>query len=324
MGREMGPLNPDTRTRARSLPRRCLAVLALSLSLVSTWPSWAEERSGDLVGQLQTYVTNAEDTLLDVARRLDLGVPEILAVNPDVDPWLPGEGTPILLPSAHLLPDAPREGLVINLAELRLYYFDPPGQLAKTSTIGIGRAGFTTPLGTTKIVRKQTDPTWYPTASTREDRPELPASVPPGPDNPLGRHALYLGWDTYLVHGTNKPYGVGRRVSRGCIRLYPEQVEWLYQAVKVGTPVTVVHQPVKIGWHDGDLYIEVHPDLEQLDKIEETGRSTSRPATGWGAIIIEKAGPAADRLDWVVIEDALAQRRGIPARITRPRGPEGA
>src|SRR5690606_29607209 len=154
-------------------------------------------------------------------------------------------------------PDAPRDGIVVNLAELRFYYFRRKGEPRfLTRPIGIGREGFTTPLGQTTVVRKAKDPVWRPTAATRADRPDLPAAVPPGPDNPMGAYALYLGWPTYAMHGTNQPWGVGRRVSRGCIRLYPEDIEALYPLVPVGTRVTVVDQPLKVGWHMGELYLE--------------------------------------------------------------------
>ena len=281
--------------------------------------SRAAEPPGDLIGQMRIYVGEADRTLLEVAREQDLGVLEIMAANPGIDPWMPGAGTALLLPSAHVLPDAEREGIVINLAELRLYYF-PGGDAAPvTATIGIGRQGFTTPLGTTKIVRKQTDPTWFPTATARAENPALPAAFPPGPANPLGKYAFYLGWETYLIHGTHKPYGVGRRVSRGCIRLYPERIEQLFRTVEIGTKVTVVSQPVKLGWQAGELYLEVHPDLDQLDELEVSREFTQRPAAGAEELILAKAGAAAARLDWARIEVALAQRLGIPVRITFPQ-----
>jgi L,D-transpeptidase ErfK/SrfK len=272
---------------------------------------------GDLIGQPQIHITNGQETLLDVARDNDLGLLEILAANPGVDPWVPGEETSVLLPTQHILPDAPRDGIVINLAELRLYYFPGKGAAPATHAIGIGRDGFTTPIGESKVVRKATDPTWHPTASTRADNPTLAAAVPPGPDNPLGRYALYLGWKTYAIHGTNKPWGVGRRVSRGCIRLYPEQIEALYPLVPVGTRVSVVDQPVKLGWHQGELYMEVHPDLSQLDELESGAGFVPRPLPEVSQAIFERSGTEAHRLDWPVIDVALKQRLGIPVQITR-------
>ncbi|MGF1609854.1 MAG: L,D-transpeptidase family protein [Kiloniellales bacterium] len=290
---------------------------ALGVLLCACWlPAVAlAQLSGDIIGESTLYVADGEDTLLDVARDHDLGVLEVMAANPGVDPWVPGHGTPVLLPTAHILPDAPRRGIVINLAELRLYYFPPKGAPWSTA-IGIGREAFTTPLGTTQVVRKQADPTWFPTASARAENPDLPAAVPPGPANPLGKYALYLGWNSYLIHGTNKPYGVGRRVSRGCIRLYPEAIARLFQEVKVGTTVTVVAESVKLGWHDGELYLEAHPEIEQLDILEETGAFPLLETVGLDERIIAAAGEAAGRLDWPVVQAALTQRRGTPVRIT--------
>ena len=291
------------------------AALALVPGLGAPPLAWA--LTGDLIGSLELYISDPERTLLDVARDHDLGVLEVMAANPGVDPWVPGDETAVLLPTAHLLPDAPRRGIVINLAELRLYHFPGEDEPPTTSAIGIGRAGFHTPLGSTRVVRKKADPTWYPTANTRADNPDLPSAVAPGPANPLGRFALYLGWPTYLVHGTSKPYGVGRRVSRGCIRLYPESIERLFAAVPLGTAVTVVDEPIKLGWHADNLYIEVHPALEQLDELERTGRLEPSKDRRVAARILDMAGASADRLDWSLIRVAQLQRLGIPARITK-------
>jgi L,D-transpeptidase ErfK/SrfK len=273
----------------------------------------------DIIGEIRTMTTVYEDTMLDIARNNGLGFTELMAVNPGVDPWIPGEGVRVLLPTAHILPDAPRRGVVVNIAELRLYYYPPGGGPVVSVPIGVGRDGFTTPFGTTKVTRKAVRPTWYPTPKTRADRPELPAAVPPGPDNPLGEYALYLGWPAYLIHGTNQPYGVGRRVSRGCIRLYPEDIERLFKMVPEGTQVTVVAQPVKLGWRGGDLYIEVNPSLAQVDQIEEKGFAEPDPVRELSDPdrILAAAGDEIWRLDWNAISQALERRQGIPIRITR-------
>jgi L,D-transpeptidase ErfK/SrfK len=270
----------------------------------------------DMFGDMSETLTFEKDTLLDIARAEELGVVELMAANPGVDPWYPGAGVKLVLPTAHLLPDAPRRGIVINLAELRLYFFHPEKGVF-SFPIGNGREGFSTPNGETKVVRKQANPTWYPTAAKRAEDPELPAVVPPGPDNPLGEFALYLGWPTYLVHGTHKPWGVGRRVSRGCIRMYPEDIAWLFEQVPVGIPVTVVTQPVKLGRRDGQLYIEVHPSLAQIDQIEETGRLTPEPMADQTDAVLMAAGPDIERIDWNAVDRAVAERRGYPVRITR-------
>lgn len=271
----------------------------------------------DIIGRIRVTFAAAGDTLLDMARSNNLGLLELMAANPGLDPWRPGDGTPVTLPTAFILPAAARSGIVINLAELRLYYFAGKRAPVQSWPIGVGREYFTTPLGTTRIVRMQENPTWVPTASTRADRPELPAAVPPGPDNPLGHLALYLGWPSYAVHGTNQPWGVGRRVSRGCIRLYPEDITELYRQVKVGMPVTVVDQLAKLGWRDGELYLEAHTNKTQLDDLESTNRFTPEPIPSLRDDIIAAAGAEVDRLDWLLITKAQRERRGYPLRITR-------
>lgn len=274
---------------------------------------------GDVVGQITYVITDGGKTLIDLAVERDLGILGISALNPGVDVWVPGRERLVTLPTAYVLPEYERRGIIVNLAELRLYYFPAADTAPIVHSIGIGREGFTTPLGTTTVTRKQANPTWYPTESTRADRPELPAVVPAGPDNPLGRHALYLGFPTYLIHGTNKPYGVGRRVSRGCIRMYPDSVAALFDQAAVGTPVRIMDDPIKLGWSNGELYIEVHPDLDQLDELEVNYTFTKKPAPNIAERIIAKAGAHAPRLAWDVIDMELVNRRGVPARITRPQ-----
>ncbi len=313
--------------------RRALLGAAGSLALGGSTAHRAAHATpssrNDIVGELTYHVTHRDETLLDLARQFDLGLLELLAANPGFDPWIPAHESLLTLPTAHILPEAPRRGLIVNLAELRLYHLPDRGPPA-THPIGIGREGFDTPLGATRIVRKAENPTWYPTEGKRRDDPDLPAVVPPGPDNPLGSHALYLGWPTYLIHGTNKPYGVGRRVSRGCIRMYPEDIAALYRAVAVGTPVTVVDQPIKLGWQDGELFIEAHPTLAQLDELEERHSFTLEPPPDHSAAIVAAAGAEIERVDWRIVEAELVSRRGFPIRITtsieqaarsRPRPP---
>lgn len=279
-----------------------------------------EPRTDDLVGAPSIYVARADDSLTEIAYRLGVGYVELAAANPGVDPWLPGEGTEIMLPTRHLLPGGTRAGVVINLSEMRLYYFPPEGE-PQTFPIGIGSEGRDTPMGITKVVRKRERPTWYPPASVRAEKPWLPDKVPPGEENPMGEYALYLGWPQYAVHGTNKPYGVGRRVSAGCIRMYPGDIERLYPQIKSGTPVTVVDEPIKLGWSDGALYLEIHPTHSQADELEDTGHMTPVRIEGLIERVIEAAGPAAGRLDWAVVEVAARERSGLPVRIMRPAAP---
>lgn len=305
-----------TSAAMQGILRRVAAVLPLlALSLL---PEQAPgQTSGDLIGEVSYYRIKEGETLLEIARLHDLGYVELLAANPGMDPWLPPPGRTLLLPTAHLLPDAPRDGIVINLSELRLYYFPGRDGRAVTYPIGIGREGWETPTGTTSISRKREAPTWTPPESIRQARPELPAAVPPGPDNPLGDFALDLGWPRYVIHGTNKPYGIGRRVSSGCIRLYPEDIEDLFGSVKTGVKVTVVDQPMKLGRVDGELYIEAHPDTGQADELESRGRFTSRPVADYREIVTEFAGDDAPRIVWPIVEQAIETRRGIPVRITQ-------
>ncbi len=303
---------------ATTLPVRAALPEQPAAAAAPTAPDGPWPLAGDVVGRLDHLVTDGERTLIDIALERDLGILGISALNPGVDVWIPGRERLVTLPTAQVLPEHERRGIIVNLAELRLYHFPAADTVPFVHTIGIGREGFSTPLGTTTVTRKQADPSWYPTEATRADRPDLPSVVPAGPDNPLGRHALYLGFPTYLIHGTNKPYGVGRRVSRGCIRMYPHAVATLFERVPVGTPVRIMNDPIKLGWSAGELYLEVHPDLEQLDELEAHYSFTKKPPPDIAPRIIEKAGEARSRLAWEVIELELANRRGVPVRITRP------
>ena len=295
---------------------------AMALCLVGVWFSSGCDL-GTLIdpdGNLRettTYRAAYQDTLLDVARRFHLGYVEMVAANPGTDPWLPGEGAELVLPTVHLLPEAEPEGIIINLADMRLYYVAAPGAAPQSFPIGIGREGLTTPLGSTEVVRKKVDPTWRPTPRMREEKPELPEAVGPGPDNPLGNRAIYLGWPQYLIHGTNKPWGIGRRVSSGCIRMYPEDIEELFEKVALGTRVTVVDQPVKLGWIDGELFMEAHPTQEQSDQLEAVGRFEPLLPSQVVDQVLGAAGNEAHRLDWSRIRQAAVERRGYPLRITR-------
>ncbi len=229
--------------------------------------------TSDLVGKLQTIGATSEETLLDIARMYDIGQEEIVQANPGVDRWLPGGGTEVTIPAWHVLPAAPRTGLVLNLPEMRLYAFADKGKIVNTYPVSVGRMDWKTPLGESRIVRKQKDPAWYPPDSVKQeaaaDGKVMPDMVPAGPDNPLGQYALRLNLPGYLIHGTNKPYGVGMRVTHGCIRLLPEDIEELFGKVKTGTRVRLVNQPVKLGWDHETLYMEVHPPLEEDQDARE-------------------------------------------------------
>src|SRR5580658_2471247 len=226
--------------------------------------------SGDVVGYVQKTVIGADDTLPDIARRFDVGYEEILLANPGVDPWLPGVGRAVVVPTQFVLPASVREGVVVNVAAMRIFYYPPhkkgEPQVVYTHPIGIGKVGWKTPEGTTKIVSRQKDPVWVVPKSVREEHQEngeqLPAKVPAGPDNPLGQYMFRLGWPSYLIHGTNKPYGVGMRSSQRCMRLYPEDIAVFFDLIPIGTKVTVVNQPYLFGWRDGTLYLQAYAVME--------------------------------------------------------------
>jgi L,D-transpeptidase ErfK/SrfK len=232
-----------------------------------------------VVGEPQVVFARDEDTLSDLARAYGLGYDEIIAANPDVDPWLPGEGTPIVLPTQYVLPNVAHSGLILNIATKRLFYFpeaeDDGARYVLTYPIGIGRVGWETPLGETTVVSKARDPHWWVPASVRKEHAEmgnpLPSVVPPGPDNPLGNRVLKLDMPGYLIHGTNQPYGVGMRVSHGCVRLYPENIEFLYELVGIGENVTIINEPFQFGSRDGMVFFEAHTPLED-DEISADER----------------------------------------------------
>ena len=286
----------------------------------------AEEKRWDpkesVVGGVEFYEARFNDTLLDVARRFGMGIEEMKLANPGVDLWLPGEGTAIRLPARFVLPSGNRRGIVINVPEMRIYYYPKEGGRVRTWPIGIGRLEYETPLGRTSVVRKKVGPVWYPTDTIREEyaaRGEpLPRVVLPGPENPLGSHAIYLGLPTYLIHGTNRPYSIGMRVSFGCVRLYPEDIVELYDLVDPGTPVSLVDERVKAGWLGHELYLEVHPNPDL--PAEE-----ARPSMTDAVRAIIKATPEGQQppVDWKLVEAALAEANGIPVvvgnRMTGPR-----
>ena len=284
----------------------------------STWepPGGRFQRpsTGDVIGRLARLRLRPGDTLADVARHFDVGLQALQDTNPGIDPWAPEAGSEIVLPLAFILPQAPRRGIVINLAAMRLFHFpatDP--HTVESYPVGIGRAGWNTPTGNTRIVEKITHPRWVVPASIRREHARrgdpLPSIVPPGPENPLGDFALRLGWRSYLIHGTNKPYGVGLRISHGCIRLYPEDIARLFPRVAKGTPVAIVDQPYLLGWQGRELMLEVHRPLSQ-------DRHTL--ATLWRGLAerLRQVQTLTDRpIDWRRVDRAVAEARGIPLPI---------
>jgi len=294
----------------------------------------------DVVGAVSTVIARHEDTLVDIARRHGLGYHDIVKANPDVNIWLPGEGTEIVLPTRFVLPPGPREGLVLNLAEYRMYYFPEhgPGERAFVYTypISIGRMDWETPLGRTSIIAMAKNPAWYPPQSVRDEHAAegdpLPNVVPPGPKNPLGTRALRLGIPGYLIHGTNRPAGVGMRVSHGCIRMFPEDIEFLFEQVRVSMPVRIINVPVKIGWNGEELVAEVHPLLdapqplveEAMERIEQIDADVEAPVavgdhkdplTHVTEQFIVATAERAGQLDWDLVEEVVKRSDGIPVTV---------
>ncbi len=221
-------------------------------------------KDATVIGTVGTYtITDKSESLIELARKFDLGYNAIVDANPALDPFLPGAGESVLIPTSWILPDIKvYNGIVINLSELRLYFFSGKGSQTHITTfpIGIGSQGTETPVGSFRVMEKIVKPAWHVPASIRKEHPELPLVVPPGPNNPMGSHALRLSLPSVLIHGTDRPFAVGRKASHGCLRLYPEDIPKLFRMVSIGTRVTIVRQPVKIGIKEGKVYIEVHKD----------------------------------------------------------------
>jgi L,D-transpeptidase ErfK/SrfK len=265
-----------------------------------------------IVGSLQWISAYHEDTLPDIARQHGLGFDEMIQANPGVDPWLPGEGTRVLLPTRMILPSQ-REGLVLNVASRRLFHFDEQGVLQDTFAIGVGREGWATPTGQAKVRAKAKDPVWFVPASIRAEHAEagdpLPRRVGPGPDNPLGGYAIALDMPGYLIHGTNKPYGVGMRVSHGCVRLYPEDIESLFPRVPVGAPVTILNEPISVAEVDGQLYLEAHPPFED----DQTWQGHWEEVQGR---LLQDPRVASREIDWEKARAIIEAAMGIPLPIS--------
>jgi L,D-transpeptidase ErfK/SrfK len=306
----MSPVN-----RAAAAALAVVAFAGLTLPAVVQALEFPLSPDTEVVGEVQVIAAAYEDTFVRLARRYDVGYEELRQANPDVDPWLPGEGTQIIIPTQYVLPRAQRRGIVINVPELRLYYFPESGDRVITYPISIGKQDWATPYGTTAVVRKAVDPTWYPPASVRQEHLErndpLPAVVPPGPDNPLGTRALYLGFPGYLLHGTNKPAGLGMRVTHGCVRLFPEDVEALFEQVAVGTPVALVNQPYKLGWGEDGLYLEAH---RPLNEDVESGSWTATELTRIFVGATEQR--QTNNMDWRNAESVMYDSRGVPQFVS--------
>ena len=280
--------------------------LFLTILLLASPHRLQEAGAGDeVIGAVgQTTIAGGE-SLIEIARAHDVGYGSIVAANPLLDPFVPTAGAVATLPTGWIIPRAAAPGTVIvNLSEMRLYLFPLSPGAPVTFPVGVGSEGWGTPLGTFTVIGKQANPPWHPPASIRREDPELPAVVPPGPDNPLGSHALRLSKGSILIHGTNKPFGVGMKVSHGCIRLYPEDIPHLFKLVDVGTPVTIVREPVKVGLRGGRVYVEIHQDDDlRVDYAAEAHRLLASRAL-------------LERVDAEKLDAALRDRRGIPVDVS--------
>ena len=294
---------------------------------VATHKFVLDDDRDDLFGLVQLTIAGKEDTLPDIARRFNIGYEEIVRANPGVDPWIPGAGRQIVVPTQFILPNAPHEGVVINLAAMRIYYYPRhkkgEAQLVYTHPIGVGKVGWVTPEGVTRIIAREENPTWRPPAGVRKEHEAnddpVPAVVPPGPDNPLGKYKFTLAWPSYLIHGTNKPYGVGLRSSHGCIRLYPEDIQKLYEMVPLGTSVRVVNQPFLFGWHDGRLYLQAYT------VFEDDARNWSKAQK---ALLLKSMTPrlekllkaAGTKIDWDAVTQIAHAPRGLAVPVSVAAG----
>lgn len=277
--------------------------------------------SDDVVGNIAIHTIQDGDNFLALAQTFRVGFEELVDANSDVDPWIPKQDEQIIIPTQYVLPNVEREGIIINLAELRMYHFHPAdGDIGTVSTypISIGKGGqWETPLTFTRITSKTKKPNWYPPESIRKEHEEnndpLPKIVPPGPDNPLGDYKMSLALSGYLIHGTNVPEGIGMRVTHGCIRLHPSGIEKLFHDVEVNTKVTIVNQPYKVGWRDNKLYVETHSE------IEEQEQAVSRNLTEFVQLVVaqtkehEKDGY---EILWERGYEEAREKRGVPFLMT--------
>jgi L,D-transpeptidase ErfK/SrfK len=266
--------------------------------------AYSYSKNNGVIGETKTYAVKGEESLIEIARKFGIGYNEITEANPRLDPFIPGNGKTVQISTQWVLPDvAAYKGIVINLSEMRLYYFTR--ERVMTYAIGIGDEGKNTPVGNFKIVDKIINPPWVVPASIRKERPELPKVVPPGPNNPLGSHAMRLSRPSILIHGTDKPFAVGRKASHGCIRLYPEDIPDLFKVVPNKTKVTIVRQPVKTGVSGGKVYLEVHKDnAMRINYFNE-------------AVRLLKKNNVYVNIDKTKLLAALKEKNGVPVIISK-------
>jgi L,D-transpeptidase ErfK/SrfK len=310
--------------RARPLSAVLLLALVAMLALVGGRPAQATvyqlaTLDDAVVGEDQSVQTVYEDTLYDLARKFSLGSEEVIRVNPGMDPWIPGADKTVIIPGRHILPPGPREGVVVNLPEHRLYYYPKPqrGQPRQVITypVSIGKMDWHTPIGVTHVIGKEKNPVWFPPESVRKEHAAagdpLPARVPSGPDNPLGLFAMRLaaGNGTYMIHGTNNPIAVGLAVTHGCIRMYPEDVAQLFPMVPIGMPVRIINEPVKVAWVDGELLLEAHPP------VDAEGQSFEPNVDQFAELLRAAVGDSTVAIHWDYAREVLQKADGVLATV---------
>lgn len=291
-----------------TLHLRLALMYAAAALLFLLFASTAHANVGAPLGQHMYYRVGKGDDFYDIAQKFDIGIGELRAANPRVNEAKLKAGQILVLPTAHIMPDVPHEGIVINLPERRLYYFDAPSG-PMSFPVTVGKEGWETPMGVTSVVNKRENPTWTVPDKIRAEDPELPAVVPPGPDNPLGQYAMDLGFQGIRIHGTNNPKSIGRQSSHGCIRMYPADIEKLFNLVPVKTKVTIINQPYKLGWLGNNLMLEVAPPAAGSVAREVTVadiRDTLNKKLNTEALV-----------DWDTIKVTVERRDGMPVSIGR-------
>ncbi len=287
-----------------------IVIVALWAIPSSAWcaKEYHYDNQNVVLGRLALYTVKDNESLYEIGRSFKTGYNGITEANPGIDPFVPEKGTRLILPTSWILPDAPHDGgIVINISEMRLYYFFRKRGIRTVITypVGIGVEGSETPVGNFRVIEKIKDPAWHVPESIRKEKPELPAVVPPGPDNPMGTHALRLSFGSVLIHGTDIPWGIGRKISHGCIRLYPEDIVELYEIIPVNTKVTIVNQPVKVGVKHGKIYVEVHANADRkgYDYLGQTKRMLKQKRL-------------LNRVDMKKVAAVVDKKKGFPVKVS--------
>ena len=289
-----------------------MIIISIGINFQVNSLTFNKPKHSDIIGNLQVAKVQAGESLADIGRRFDLGIYEMIEANPNIDPWSPKHNTKVIIPTQFILPPGEQKGMVINLAEMRIYYYhgDKNHCLITTHPIGIGKKGWATPIGKGIVTHKKKNPSWRPPKSIRAAHAKqgniLPRIVPPGPNNPLGEYAMRLSIPGYLIHGTNRPGGIGVRSSSGCIRMFPEDIKSFFYQVPIRTPVRIIHAPYKFGIHRNKIYVEAHEPLS--DPYYRTQSDEE--------VIVQALEEAAiDELNWESTKNAILLSNGYPILV---------